>query len=156
MHVNYTIWGWVGASNNEQCLRCGCSSPSCTVVLRAADILTQLAYTVLTTCKMSANLNDCIASGMWTLEYAKTARAPFAPTRWTPAARLSEASHWLTPGRNDQSAATSRPSLYTHVEISGRACFILYHCLTCIRSLYLILPTCKWLAPFAADVWINK
>jgi len=152
VHVNYTIRGWVGASNNEQCLRCGCSSPSCTVVLRAADILIQLAYTVLTTCKMSADLNDCIASGMWTLEYAKTARAPFAPTRWIPAARLSEASHWLTPGRSDQSAATSRPSLYTHIEISGRACFILYHCLTCIRSLYLILPTCKWLAPFAADV----
>jgi len=31
-------------------------------------------------------------------------------------------------------------------------CSILYHFLTCIYSLYLILPACKWLAPFAADV----
>ena len=30
-------------------------------------------------------------------------------------------------------------------------CSILFHCLTCIGSLYLILPACKWLAPFAAD-----
>ena len=32
--------------------------------------------------------------------------------------------------------------------------FILYYCLTCICSLYSILPACKWLAPFAADVLI--
>jgi len=31
-------------------------------------------------------------------------------------------------------------------------CSILFHCLTCICSLYLILPACKWLAPFADNV----
>jgi len=34
-------------------------------------------------------------------------------------------------------------------------CFILYYCLTCMFTV-LILPACKWLAPFAADVWINS
>ena len=65
--------------------------------------------------KISTDLNDCIASGIRTLE--TLARAPSEPTRWIPAARRSEASHWLTPGRSDQSAATSRPSLYRKVKL---------------------------------------
>ena len=59
----------------------------------------------------------------------------------------------LSPGRDD--VATILQLRSDSIVSHSTQLFYLVSCLTCICSLYLILPACKWLAPFAADVYTH-
>ena len=56
-------------AGDEQCLRCGCSSPSCTVVLCAADVLTVTSISkVIRQKAASLPLRSTFSSGLFDLD----------------------------------------------------------------------------------------